>query len=353
MGIEKAQLLAALETRFDYYSARAVRDQALAAAGLGDKDNYSPDDIIQICDFLTQKSQTKELIEELQAFAGVESAVAASQARKADKEAKKQARAEDEAKKKAEAEAKKEAEAEAKKKAAAEAKKKAEAEAKAKAEEEAKKKAEAEAKKKAEAEAKKKAEAEAKAKAEAEAKKKAEEEAKAKAEAEAKAKAEAKKKAEAEAKKKAEDEAKAKAEAEKKAEAEAKKKDAKDDKKDAKDDKKDAKDDKKDAKGDKKDAKDDEPVEVKFMILTETEDKQKVFLCGNAKEMGDWKLDKALECKLNDDDVWVGSMKAPRGTRLEFKFVKTMDGADPVWQDGDNHTFEVPAKGDAVYEVAW
>ena len=137
-------------------------------------------------------------------------------------------RAEAEARQKAEAEARQKADAEARQKAEAEARQKAEAEARQKADVEARQRAEAEAKRKADAEAKQKAEAEAKQKAEAEATQKAEAEAKRKADAEAKQKAdaEARQKAEAEAKQKAEAEAKQKAEAEakRKAEAEAKQK---------------------------------------------------------------------------------------------------------------------------------
>jgi serine/threonine protein kinase len=155
---------------------------------------------------------------------------------KADAEARQKAdaeatqRAEAEAKRRADAEAKQKAEAEAKQKADAEAKQKADAEAKQKADAEARQKAEADAKQKAEADARQKAEAEAEAKqkADAEARQKAEAEAKRKADAEAKQKAdaEAKQKADAEAKQKAEAEARQKAEAEakKKADAEAKQK---------------------------------------------------------------------------------------------------------------------------------
>jgi serine/threonine protein kinase len=145
---------------------------------------------------------------------------------KADAEARQ--RAEAEAKRRADAEAKQKADAEAKQKADAEAKQKADAEARQKAEADAKQKAEADARQKAEAEARQKADAEARQKAEAEAKRKADAEAKQKADAEAKQKAdaEARQKAEAEAKQKAEAEAKKKADAEakQKADAEAKQK---------------------------------------------------------------------------------------------------------------------------------
>jgi serine/threonine protein kinase len=145
---------------------------------------------------------------------------------KADAEARQKADAE--ARQRADAEATRRADAEAKQKADTEAKQRADAEARQKAESDAKQKAEADARQKAEAEAKQRTEADARQKAEADARQKAETDARQKAEAEAKRKAdaEAKQKADADAKQKADAEAKQKAEAEamQKAEAEAKKK---------------------------------------------------------------------------------------------------------------------------------
>ena len=134
---------------------------------------------------------------------------------KADAEARQKADTEARQRAEAEADAKQKAEADARQKAEAEAKQKADADARQKAEGDARQKAEADARQRAEAEAKRKADAEAKQKADAEAKQKADAEAKQKAEAEAKqkAEAEAKKKADAEAKQKADAEAKQKADA--------------------------------------------------------------------------------------------------------------------------------------------
>ena len=42
-------------------------------------------------------------------------------------------------------------------------------------------------------------------------------------------------------------------------------------------------------------------------------------MVGNLPALGDWKVDKGLELKWHDNDVWAAEVEVPVGKNIEFK----------------------------------
>jgi len=61
----------------------------------------------------------------------------------------------------------------------------------------------------------------------------------------------------------------------------------------------------------------------------------KIYLAGNAKELGEWKAD-GLELKKGEDGKYTATLEVPKGAKLEYKFTrgnwdtveKKSDGSD-------------------------
>ena len=63
--INKDRLLAAIEVRYDYYSARTLFTQCVKRAGLTAKDAYEASEVVAFCDALTELGDRAESVVEL------------------------------------------------------------------------------------------------------------------------------------------------------------------------------------------------------------------------------------------------------------------------------------------------
>lgn len=83
---------------------------------------------------------------------------------------------------------------------------------------------------------------------------------------------------------------------------------------------------------------------------------ENVYLVGSTAELGSWNTDKAIGPLYNQVEYkypsWYYDVAVPKGTRLEFKFIKK-DGSKVTWESGDNHVYTVPDEGTGQVIVDW
>jgi glycosidase len=92
-------------------------------------------------------------------------------------------------------------------------------------------------------------------------------------------------------------------------------------------------------------------VDVRFSVEATTAWGQNVYVIGESLELGGWDLGRSIRLSPTACNgarcTWVGSVALPRGSELDFKFVKIDERLRTVWEAGFNRTL-VPADGSSV-----
>ncbi|MDR2751826.1 MAG: IPT/TIG domain-containing protein [Clostridiales bacterium] len=85
---------------------------------------------------------------------------------------------------------------------------------------------------------------------------------------------------------------------------------------------------------------------------------ENVYLLGNVVELGNWDTSKAIGPLFNSTDTigvyptWFYDVSVPVGYTIEYKFVKIDSSGNITWEQGANHTYQVPASASEV-TVDW
>ena len=80
---------------------------------------------------------------------------------------------------------------------------------------------------------------------------------------------------------------------------------------------------------------------------------QSVFVVGDALELGAWAPSHAVQLAPTSYPTWTGTVAMAAGAHVNFKFI-LLDGAGaPVWEGGNNRTFDVPSQTTGQYTGTW
>lgn len=81
---------------------------------------------------------------------------------------------------------------------------------------------------------------------------------------------------------------------------------------------------------------------------------QNVYIVGNCAELGNWDTDAAVGPAVCPDyPTWTVTAYFTPGTAIEFKAIKKDDSGNVTWQEGNNHSYTVPASGEGQITVNW
>jgi hypothetical protein len=81
-----------------------------------------------------------------------------------------------------------------------------------------------------------------------------------------------------------------------------------------------------------------------------------IFLSGNSVELGGWgtTFQTAVGPMLDPNyPNWFLNAAMPGGKTIEFKFVKIAEDGTVTWENGPNHTYNVPTSGTGTVNVSW
>eukprot|EP00210_Caulerpa_lentillifera_P007870 g7511.t1 len=80
-------------------------------------------------------------------------------------------------------------------------------------------------------------------------------------------------------------------------------------------------------------------MEVTFHVALQVESKERVFLCGNSTEFGNWQLSNAFELSRTSEDIWTGTTRLKPG-EYKFKCVRVA-GLIMDWESGENRIMRI------------
>ncbi|GIP15895.1 putative cyclomaltodextrin glucanotransferase [Paenibacillus montaniterrae] len=84
-------------------------------------------------------------------------------------------------------------------------------------------------------------------------------------------------------------------------------------------------------------------VQVIFKVNASTVYGQNIHIVGNIPELGSWDPAKSTEAMLNPDyPIWFLPVSVPKGTTIEFKFIKKDGAGNVVWESGSNRVITSP-----------
>ncbi len=98
------------------------------------------------------------------------------------------------------------------------------------------------------------------------------------------------------------------------------------------------------------------PVTFTINNATPTNTGDYIFLTGNTVELGTWgtTFDTAVGPMLDPNyPNWFLNVSVPAGQQVQFKFVKIAADGTVTWENGANHTYNVPASGVGSINVNW
>lgn len=98
------------------------------------------------------------------------------------------------------------------------------------------------------------------------------------------------------------------------------------------------------------------PVTFTVNNATPTNTGDYIFLTGNVVELGDWgtTFDTAIGPMLDPNyPNWFLNVSVPAGAQIQFKFVKIAADGTVTWENGSNHTYNVPTSGTGFVNVNW
>lgn len=102
----------------------------------------------------------------------------------------------------------------------------------------------------------------------------------------------------------------------------------------------------------------DDQVSVRFKVNNAyTRPGENIYLVGNVPELGNWVPANAIGPMYNkvvsQYPVWYFDVSVPKGTNIEFKFIKKDATGQIIWENGNNHTYLTPTNTTGTAEVNW
>ena len=82
---------------------------------------------------------------------------------------------------------------------------------------------------------------------------------------------------------------------------------------------------------------------INFQIKYDTKFGEDLAVIGSIKELGNWKIDRALKMGWNENNIWKGTLYLDRKNIFEFeyKFIVTSGNYVKRWEDGFNRKFDL------------
>ena len=91
-----------------------------------------------------------------------------------------------------------------------------------------------------------------------------------------------------------------------------------------------------------------EPVETRLALDVETEWGESVSVTGEHDALGGWDVGDAVALSTEEYPTWEGTVELPRGTYVEFEWVKTRDGEPVAWS---GHRYATKAGWDTAWRI--
>ncbi|KAK8860393.1 4-alpha-glucanotransferase dpe2 [Tritrichomonas musculus] len=98
-------------------------------------------------------------------------------------------------------------------------------------------------------------------------------------------------------------------------------------------------------------------VIVRFRVRFETKYGQQLFICGDSKELGDWKPEKSVPLEYSNEDggYWACTIKFPLSDQprsLRYKYIVFTSPKNYFWESQEDHCFEIgPSPSPSIFEV--
>ncbi|GAB3228966.1 carbohydrate-binding module family 20 domain-containing protein [Glycomyces halotolerans] len=92
---------------------------------------------------------------------------------------------------------------------------------------------------------------------------------------------------------------------------------------------------------------------IDVTVTAETSWGQMVHITGNASELGSWNAASSPELSPSAYPRWTGTVAAPAGQTVEYKYTKVDGSGGVVWESGANRTVTVPTSGCATVNDTW
>lgn len=96
-------------------------------------------------------------------------------------------------------------------------------------------------------------------------------------------------------------------------------------------------------------------VATRFYVNNaETDYGQAVYIVGNCEELGNWDPDRAVGCFFNNTasianyPTWFFDISLPKGTKIEYKYIKKDSAGNVVWESGANHVYTTVTDGTGI-----
>lgn len=92
--------------------------------------------------------------------------------------------------------------------------------------------------------------------------------------------------------------------------------------------------------------------QVIFHVNANTDYGENIYVVGNVPELGSWDVDLCTEALLNPNyPEWYLPVSVPKGTTIEFKFIKKDTNGNVTWESGENHTITSSADDCGVVDT--
>ncbi len=92
---------------------------------------------------------------------------------------------------------------------------------------------------------------------------------------------------------------------------------------------------------------------IDVTVTAETQWGQMVHITGAVGELGSWNAGGSPELSPASYPKWTGTVAAPAGQTVEYKYTKVDEHGNTVWESGANRTVTVPAEGCATVNDTW
>lgn len=86
-----------------------------------------------------------------------------------------------------------------------------------------------------------------------------------------------------------------------------------------------------------------QPVRVRFSFRFETQPGERLWMLGDAPELGSWDMARAVRLRWSKGHVWAAELELPPGRHYTYKALHQRADGEWRWQAGDNHTLVTPA----------